>query len=177
MSEFSNADYYRESFQPMTPEDEDLQRDILQGRKFTLADLIAREGGDFLKGESPVPKLVQVTTEIKQFIAANLGDSSGALQAILQLVVDEETGKVSQNLDSPLQALAAILEEFLDRPPLLHELVHRVDVRWGQMYGERPHFQQPGQIPHPEDEYTHDCVRERLVKLLEKVRAIDGENG
>lgn len=155
----------------MTPEDEDLQRDILRGRQFTLADLIAREGGDFLKGESPVPKMVQVTTEIKQFIAANLGDSSGALQAILQLTVDEAIRKVSQNLDDPLQALRAILEEILDNPALLYELVHRVDVKWGQMYGERPFFQQPNQIPHPEDEYTHDSVRERLESLLERVRS------
>lgn len=154
----------------MTPEDEDLQRDILRGREFSLADLIAKEGGDFLKGESPVPKLVQVTTEIKQFIAANLGDSSGALQAILQLLVDEEMEKVAQNLDSPLRALALILEEILDNDHLLYEVVHRVDVKWGQMYGERPHFQQPNQVAHPDDEYTHDSVRQKLEKLLSKVK-------
>jgi hypothetical protein len=158
----------------MTPEDEDLQRDMLRGRSFTLADFIAQEGGDFLKGESPVPKLLQVTTEIKQFIAANLGDSSGALQAILQIVIDEEIGKVSQNFDSPLQALRLILEEILGNRSLLYELVHRVDMQWGQMYGERPFFQQPNQSPHPEDEYTHDSVREKLTKLLEKVITYSG---
>jgi hypothetical protein len=158
----------------MTPEDEELQRDMLRGRKFTLADFIAQEGGDFLKGESPVPKLLQVTTEIKQFIAANLGDSSGALQAILQIVIDEEIDKVSQNFDSPLQALRSILEEILGNRSLLYELVHRVDMQWGQMYGERPFFQQPNQPPHPEDEYTHDSVREKLAKLLEKVITYSG---
>ncbi|MEG3436768.1 hypothetical protein V0288_06515 [Pannus brasiliensis CCIBt3594] len=155
----------------MTVNDEDLQRDILRGREFSLADLIAKEGGDFLKGESPVPKLVQVTTEIKQFIAANLGDSSGALQAILQLLVDEEMGKVARNLNSPLRGLELILEEILGNDQLLYEVVHRVDVKWGQMYGERPHFQQPDQVPHPDDEYTHDSVRQKLEKLLAKVIA------
>jgi len=133
----------------MTPEEPDFSQDIIERREFTLADFIAQEGADFLKGESPVPKLVQVTTEIKQFIAAHLGDSSGALQIILQLIVDEELTKVSQEL--------------------LYELVHRVDVKWGQLYGERPYFQQPHQKPHPEDEYTHNSVRDKLVSLLARL--------
>jgi uncharacterized circularly permuted ATP-grasp superfamily protein len=112
---------------------------------------------------------VQVKTEIKQFIAANLGDSSGALQIILQLIVDEELTKVSQNLDNPVQALQLILEEILDNQELLYELVHRVDVKWGQLYGERPYFQQPNQKPHPEDEYTHNSVRDKLVSLLARL--------
>jgi hypothetical protein len=150
----------------MTPEEADFSQDIIERREFTLADFIAKEGADFLKGESPVPKLVQVKTEIKQFIAGNLGDSSGALQAILQLMVDEELDKISQNLDSPIQALELILGEILDNQELLYELVHRVDVKWGQMYGERPYFQKPDQKPHPEDEYTHRSVQDDLVKLL-----------
>jgi hypothetical protein len=154
----------------MTPDDLDVTQDIVERREFTLADFIAQEGADFLKGESPVPKLVQVKTEIKQFIAANLGDSSGALQAILQLLVDEELGKVSQNFQSPLQALELIVEEILDNQELLYELVHRVDVKWGQIYGERPYFQQPNQTPHPEDEYTHASVRDKLVGFLAIVK-------
>lgn len=154
----------------MTPDDLDLTQDIVERREFTLADFIAQEGADFLKGESPVPKLVQVKTEIKQFIAANLGDSSGALQAILQLLVDEELDKVSQNLDNPVRALELILEEILDNQELLYELVHRVDVKWGQIYGERPYFQQPNQTPHPEDEYTHTSVGDDLVDFLAIVK-------
>jgi hypothetical protein len=154
----------------MTPEEPDLTKDIVERREFTLADFIAQEGADFLKGESPVPKLVQVVTEIKQFIAANLGDSSGALQAILQLMVDEELSKVSQNLDTPVGALELIVEEILDNQELLYELVHRVDVKWGQIYGERPYFQQPNQKPHPEDEYTHTSVRDKLVIFLATVK-------
>jgi hypothetical protein len=46
-----------------------IQMEILAGRKFSLAEAIGREGGNFLKGESPVPKLLQATTEINTFIA------------------------------------------------------------------------------------------------------------
>ena len=45
-----------------------LQQDILRDRPFSLAEAIGREGGTFLKGESTVPKLVQVITEIIAFL-------------------------------------------------------------------------------------------------------------
>ena len=31
-------------------QDEEILRDVLKGRKFSVADLIAKEGGGFLKG-------------------------------------------------------------------------------------------------------------------------------
>ncbi len=45
-----------------------IQREILAGRKFSLAEAIGREGGSFLKGDSPVPKQAQATAEINAFI-------------------------------------------------------------------------------------------------------------
>lgn len=152
--------------------DNDREREILQdmlsGRKFSLADAIGREGNGFLKGESPVPKLVQATTEIKNFIAGNLVDTSGALQAVLYIWVENDL-RVSQNLDSPLIAFEAILSSVIDNENLLYEFVKEVDRKWGQMYDERPYFQKPGQPPHPNDEYTHESVRLQLVDLLEIV--------
>ncbi len=146
-----------------------IQMEILAGRKFSLAEAIGREGGDFLKGESPVPKLLQATTEINTFIATNLQDSSGALQAILQTWVTEDEAGVSQYLNSPLQALTQLLNKILNNSELLYELVKEVDFKWGQMYDERPYFQSPGQTPHPNDEYTHDSVEEKLRSLLNKL--------
>ena len=148
---------------------EAIQREILAGRKFSLAEAIGREGGDFLKGESPVPKLVQATTEINTFIAINLQDSSGALQAVLQTWISTDEAGVSQNLDSPLQALKQMLDKILDNSELLYELVRQVDFQWGKMYDERPYFQSPGQPPHPDDEYTHESVEEKLKTLLNKL--------
>lgn len=148
---------------------QDIRKEILAGRKFSLAEVIGREGGDFLKGESPVPKLVQATTEIKIFITNNLSDSSGALQAILKTwVVADEEG-VSQHLNSPLNALKQLLTKILDNSELLYELVRQVDFKWGQMYDERPYFQSPGQTPHPNDEYTHESVEEMLRSLLSQL--------
>lgn len=146
--------------------DRELQRDILSGRKFSLADVIGQEGGSFLKGESPVPELMQAVAEINAFIAANLDDSSGALQAVLQNWVRDDQPKVSSSLSSPLVALRQIIEAILDNQELLYEFVRQVDFKWGQIYDERPYFQRPGQGPHPKDEYSHDSVREQLVSLL-----------
>ncbi|MEL4894030.1 hypothetical protein [Crocosphaera sp. Alani8] len=146
-----------------------IQREILAGRKFSLAEAIGREGGDFLKGESPVPKLVQATTEINIFIATNLQDSSGALQAVLQTWISTDEATVSNNLENPLQALKQMLNKFLNNPELLYELVRQVDFQWGKMYDERPYFQSPGQPPHPNDEYTHESVAEKLKTLLTKL--------
>ncbi|MDJ0581492.1 hypothetical protein [Crocosphaera sp.] len=148
---------------------EAIQREILAGRKFSLAEAIGREGGDFLKGESPVPKLVQATTEINTFIAINLQDSSGALQAVLQTWISTDEAEVSKNLDSPLQALKQMLDKILDNSELLYELVRQVDFQWGKMYDERPYFQSPGQPPHPDDEYTHESVEEKLKSFRNKL--------
>ena len=146
-------------------EEEEMRHDLLRGREFTLADVIGQEGGSFMKGESPVPKLVQVQTEINIFISRNLPDVSGALQAVLYRWVSEDTARISQHLDVPLQALSGLLESIVENPPVLHELVRQVDMQWGEMNDERPYFQRPGQSPHPDDEYTHESVYQLLVEL------------
>ena len=149
--------------------DEDLLlQDIIEGRPYSLAEAIGREGGTFLKGESTVPKLVQVITKINTFINRHLEDPAAALQAILHQWVKGDP-RVSQYKETPLVALAEILQGLIDNPPLLYELVRQVDIKWGQMYGERPHFQQPGQVPHPDDEYTHESVRQNLLDLQAKL--------
>jgi hypothetical protein len=153
-------------------QDLELQKDILQGREFSLAELIGREGGGFLKGESPVPKMVQVKTEINLFINNNLSDLSGALQAVLHNWVNASDDKISSYQDQPLTALLLIIDEILNNNNLLYELVKQVDLKWGQMNQERPYFQQPGQMPHPDDEYTHESVKKQLINLLEKINTL-----
>ena len=151
--------------------DEDLllQQDILRDRPFSLAEAIGREGGTFLKGESTVPKLVQVVTAINTFIARQLHDPSAALRATLHQWIEADP-RVSQYKETPLVALKVILQSILANPQLLYELVRQVDIKWGQMYDERPYFQQPGQPPHPNDEYTHESVRQDLEDLLTKLK-------
>ena len=150
-------------------EDLALQQDILESRPFSIAEAIGREGGTFLKGESTVPKLIQVITAINTFIDRNLIDPEAALQAILHQWVKGDP-RVSQYKETPLMALEQILRSIIDNPSLLYELVRQVDIKWGQMYGERPYFQQPGQPPHPNDVYTHESVRQDLLDLQTKLR-------
>ena len=147
-----------------------IQRDILSGRKFSLAEAIGREGGSFLKGESPVPKLAQAIAELQMFIKQNLPDSSGALQAILCVSVETDA-RVPQHLDAPLIALEKILNALLNNQNLFYDFVRQVDRKWGEIYAERPYFQQPGQPPHPQDEYTHESVRLQLVDLINAVKS------
>ncbi|HIK18672.1 MAG TPA: hypothetical protein IGS53_25795 [Leptolyngbyaceae cyanobacterium M33_DOE_097] len=149
----------------------ELERDILKGRSFSLADVIGKEAGSFMKGDSPVPKLVQATTEILLYIEYNLTDSSGALKAALKTWVQTHEVDVSCHLNSPLNALSKLLEQIVANPELLYEFVRRVDVQWGETYGERPFFQKPGQAPHPDDEYTHESVHQALSGLLASLKA------
>ncbi|MBR8827777.1 MAG: hypothetical protein DSM107014_07700 [Gomphosphaeria aponina SAG 52.96 = DSM 107014] len=159
----------------MTSEKEEenlrIQRDIMSGRQFSMAEAIAREGGNFLKGESPVPKMLQLTTEINVFIANNLQDSLGSLQAVLQNWVKQDKAIVSKYLNSPLSALKEIIEKIIENQELLYDFVKQVDFQWGQMYGERPYFQSPGQPAHPDDEYTHESVKQQLIELLNKIES------
>ncbi|MDJ0637077.1 MAG: hypothetical protein QNJ34_28130 [Xenococcaceae cyanobacterium MO_188.B29] len=99
-----------------------------------------------------------------------MSDSSGALQAVLDIWIERDSS-LSENLDSPLIALQEILSTLTNNQGLLYEFVRQVDQKWGQMYSERPYFQQPGQTPHPEDEYTHESVRLKLIKLLDIVKS------
>lgn len=166
-SDFSNAD---------EPEAEDLARDrelfmeALSGREFTLSDVIAQAGGDFLKGESPVPKLVQIKNELKLFISQNLQDLSGSLQAVLQLFIDQADEAISRHIEHPLLVLQELVEHILNQPEVFYELVKQVDCKYGQMYGDRPYFQHPGAPAHPDDEYSHESVRVQLTDFLARIK-------
>ncbi len=151
-------------------QNQEIQREIQVGRKFSIAEVIGREGGNFLKGDSPVPKLVQARTEIVLYIKRHLPDHSGALQAILANWVQSDETYVSRHLNAPLNALAEMVESITGNQHMLHEFVRQVDVMWGQMNGERPYFQQAGQAAHPEDEYTHASVHQALTDLLQQLQ-------
>lgn len=151
-------------------DDPTVEQEIRLARKFSLAEAIGREGGNFLKGESPIPPLVRAVTAIQLFINLHLADSPGALQAVLQSWVKAQDAQVSRHLAAPLRALEALLEDILSTPETFYEFVRQTDMRWGQIFGEPPHFQQPGEPPHPDDAYTHESVRATLTAFLEQVR-------
>jgi hypothetical protein len=153
----------------LSSSDADIQQDIRRGRPFSLADAIGQEAGGFMKGESPVPKLVQVQGEVDQLLKANLDDREGALQQVLGRWLEDDALRLSRYLDNPVGAIKDLLETVLASPETLYELVHQTDVLWGRIYDERPHFQKPGQAPHPDDEYSHESVRAALEVCLQRL--------
>lgn len=152
-----------------------IQQELRLARKFSLADVIGQEAGDFMKGESPVPRLVQVKTEMATLLKENLKDSPGALQVVLQRWLTDNDSLISRHLNAPIGALTEALETVLQSPGTFYELVRQVDAQWGAMYGERPHFQHPGQEAHPDDEYTHESVHQTLMTCLNRLLALQSE--
>jgi hypothetical protein len=157
--------------------DPDIQQEIRLSRPFSLADVIGQEAGGFMKGESPVPKLVQARGEAVQALKEHLQDLHGALQRVLQQWLEDDQARISRHLAVPSQAVKELLETILASPETFYELVRQTDVTWGHLYDERPHFQQPGQAPHPEDEYTHESVRITLVNCLQRLNLPVGGAG
>lgn len=152
--------------------DRTIESEARAGRKFTLADVIGREGGSFFEGESPVPKLARAEAALSLFIDEHVKDPSGALRSVLKRSVRTSEPVVGKHLDDPLTALEAIVEKMLTTDEQLHEIVRQVDFEWGRIMQERPRFQKPGDEPHPDDEHTHAGTRSELEALLQKLRQL-----
>jgi len=144
----------------------DIQQEIRLSRPFTLADAIGQEAGNFMKGASPIPRLVQARHGAQQALKAALTDRPGALQQVLEQRLNDDDARLSHYLDTPAEAVKDLLETVLRSPQTFYELVRQADVVWGQIYDSQPHFQQPDQPPHPDDEYTHESVRVTLEQCL-----------
>lgn len=147
----------------------DIQQELRLSRPFTLADAIGQEAGTFMKGASPIPRLVQAKHGAQQALKDALTDGPGALHRVLEQWLCDDQTRLSQHVQNPAAALKDLLETILRSPETFYELVRQADVTWGQLYDSRPHFQQPGQPPHPDDEYSHESVRETLKDCLARL--------
>jgi hypothetical protein len=151
---------------PRKEADAALEREIRDGRKFTLAEAIGRLAGPgMMKGVSPATGLQQAAAQIETCLERHLPDSSGALTAVLLRQV-RESDLLLCNLDQPLVVLAGFVQRVMGSDFLLHELVRESDVDWGRNFGERPYFQKEGSPPHSDDPYTIESVRSSLSALL-----------
>jgi hypothetical protein len=149
--------------------DAELEREIRDGRKFSLAEAIGRLAGPgMMKGVSPATRKQQAEAEIESYLERHLMSPAGALSAVLFRQV-RESDLLLNNLDQPLIVLASCVQRVLDSEYLLHELVRESDVEWGRIYGERPFFQKEGRPPEQEDPYTAESVRIILSQLIEKL--------
>lgn len=151
---------------PPTPEDADLEREIRSGRKFSIAEAIGREGGDLMKGASPVTRKRQAEFEIEEYLECHLHDSEGALRAVLLRRTRESSSLLEPGFDEPLAALAQVTGRLLGSEARLRHFVAAVDAEWGRIYGERPYFEREGRPPRRGDPYTVDSVRDALEQLL-----------
>lgn len=149
--------------------DPELEREIRQGRKFTANEALARLAGPgAMKGASPVSPVQQAETEIGTWVRRNVGDTTGALQMLLQRNL-KGSELLLRNLDRPLAALAAYCKHILDSEHLLNEFVRQADVEWGQRMDERPHFEREGCPPDADDPYTVESVRHTLAEALSRL--------
>lgn len=143
-----------------------LEREIREGRKFSLAEAIGRLAGPgMIKGVSPITLKQQATAEIQTYLERRLNDGNGSLSRVLLRGVGESELLLS-NFDRPLVVLAAVVQRVLDSDALLKETVRQADVEWARTFEERPYFQQEGRPPHQDDPYTTDSVRHSLESLL-----------
>lgn len=149
----------------------DIELDIRSGRQVSLAESIGLAGRGLMAGESPVPRLMQARTAVRLLIDRHLEDSSGALNAALKAQVQTDEAHVSRWLDAPPRALVDLLDSYLTSDVLCGDLVWRVKLIWSEWSGDRPRFSPPGQPPHPDEEYTHEAVRLRLMELRSRILA------
>jgi hypothetical protein len=155
---------------PRVSIDKDLEREIREGRKFSLEEAIGRMAGpDMMKGVSPATRKQQAEAEIESFLDRHLMSPAGALSVVLLRQI-KESELLLNNLDQPLVVLSSYVQEVLGSDYRLQELVRASDVEWGRVYGERPLFQKAGSPPEADDPYTIESVRSILNQLIEALR-------
>lgn len=158
----------------MNKKDEKTVENMIRSkRKFSLAAGLSDQAAGIFEGASSVPLVLKLKTEMKQFIRANVSDSSGALKRVLEQLLDDNEPLVVSHSKKPLEALQKIITTILSDDDRLYEFVRRVDQQYGKMYQERPYFQRPGQEPHQDDEYTHASVRLVLEEVICKLNSSD----
>jgi len=125
-------------------------------------------GPGAMKGVSPISRKRQAEMMIQEYLDQHLADGAGVLPGVLlrQVTGNEQ---LLHNLGEPLAVLAGHVQHILDSAYLLSELVRQADVEWGRMAGERPHFEQAGCQPHPDDPYTVESVHAALSELVGKL--------
>ena len=150
---------------PQPSQESDLEREIRSGREFSLAEALGRMGGgDMLKGASAISRERQAELAIDDFLRRHLTDPGGVL--IVVLLRDLGEILLRRDYTQPLVVLADYIGGLLESEAPLEILVRSLDVEWGRVQGERPHFQKTDGAPKPDDPYTVESVRATLSKVL-----------
>jgi hypothetical protein len=151
--------------------DAELEREIREGRKFTLEEAIGRLAGPgAMKGESPITRMRQAEIEIDTWLRTHMLDAGGTLEVVLGRHV-KGSELLLNNYDQPLVVLAGCCQQILASDYLLTELVRDADIEWGRVMGERPYLERQGSACSPDDPYTVQSVRNTLSGLIEQLAA------
>ena len=138
--------------------DAELEREIREGRKFTLEEAIARMAGPgAMKGESPVTRNGQAEAEIDNLAEAT---PDRCWRAAWQLFLHRRvkgSELLLENFDQPLVVLASYAQQVLDSDYLAERSCSRGRHRVGTCDGERPHFEKEGSTASP-GRPVHDRV-------------------
>ncbi len=151
--------------------DKNIEQELRQQQKFTVAGAIGRAGKGLMKGASPISVQEQACKILQQWIQGHVPDPSGALKEILKRRVQAAAYPNDIDPQNPYSILCNLIETLLASEYQLKEFVRQVDIRWGELYQERPRFEREGQQPDPDDEYTFASVRQILNQLQEKLKA------
>ena len=148
--------------------EETIEAEIRATRSFSLAEAIGREGGSFLRSDSTIPRPLQAANVIANFIQTHADEPASAFSTTLQAWTTSDI-RLSQQLDTPLNALSAVVDSLLSEPTTFYEFARQIAIAQGQLVGTRPYFQQPNQPPHPEADYTHATIRAELIRLRQQL--------
>lgn len=122
-----------------------------------------------MTGGSPTSLRTQALTALHQFLQEHSRDPWACLNSVLMRWVEQDE-TLAQNYSKPLVALKHTVHGVLSRKESLYEFVRQVDVQYAQTHQEKPIFQQPGDAPHPDDEYTHESVERDLRSLIARLQ-------
>ncbi len=146
-----------------------IEKELRGQTKFSLGGAIGRAGKGLMKGASPISPQEQASKTLQEWINVNTPDPSGALKEILRRRIRTTVYPDAIDPQHPYPVLSKLVDAILANDYQLKEFVRQVDIRWGEIYQERPHFEKEGQPPHPDDEYTIASVRETLTELSTKL--------
>src|SRR3954447_4234277 len=147
----------------------ELESEIRKGRGFSPQQALGRMAGPgAMKGASPVSRQQQPEIQIGTWLGSHVTDDTGALKSVLLRHI-KGSERLLNNVDRPLVALAEACTRILASDELLREVVREADVEWGRLMVERPHFEEEGFSPRPEDPYTLGSVRKTLNEAVGKL--------
>lgn len=133
-----------------------------------VEDLIHRLGEGVMAGGSPTSLRTQALNTLDNFLQAHSRDSWACLNPVLMRWVEQDE-TLALNYSQPLVALKHTVQSILSQKNSLYEFVRQIDMQYAQSHQEKPIFQQPGDAPNPDDEYTHQSVEDSLRNLLKVI--------